>query len=128
MEQQRIEERQQRIEENQRAHQQTAALIECMQNMNNLNNTNNNLSFVDRSRNSSAVNQLDSLESRIIKSSNLLKNLLFRMPTSQNEITDYLDYVERLFSTYEIPEDCRCATLAPFLTEKARAISLQLNE
>ena len=56
-----------------------------------------------------------------------LKNSLAKFPHDSAEIPAYFDNVERLFSSFEIPNAIRVKLLLPYLSEKCRTLLARLK-
>jgi len=56
-----------------------------------------------------------------------LKNSLAKFPHDSAEIPAYFDNVERLFSSYEVPNAIRVKLLLPYLSEKCRTLLARLK-
>ena len=68
------------------------------------------------------------LESRLAKAHTLMKPLMYAMPSDPNELTLYLDNMEKLFTSYKIDDDLRIPLLTPHLTDVARRALLNMSQ
>ena len=76
-----------------------------------------------RAREAAEANKTDI---RMKRAHDIMKSCLYAMPADVNNLTLYLDNVDRLFDINHVDEDLRVALLTPHLTESARKILLGL--
>ena len=62
------------------------------------------------------------MEYKIKKYGELLKNVLHKMPTDVQEVALYLEEVDSIFRTYEVPNDIKVNLLNPYLSPAARKL------
>ena len=64
---------------------------------------------------------------RLKRAHDVMKGVLYPMPSEANDLTLYFENVDRLFDTNEVGDDLRISLLTPFLTERARRAMLSLS-
>jgi hypothetical protein len=58
----------------------------------------------------------------------VLKNVMPRFPSDVADVPMFFDGVEKLFSSFEVPDDLKAKLLLPYLNDKAKSLLLRLEQ
>ena len=69
----------------------------------------------------------ESKASQLKRCGDLLKHVLTKIPNVDSEICIWLDNVQSIFDTYDVPSDLRFALLMPYLNDKAKRLVCKMD-